>query len=100
MDISPVVMVDGGVAGILLGHVDGETAVVRSRVVAPGYQGSWVNAVLIAEALDIGWAAGARRARFSYTSSNRDTEKLARRFRAKVTSVVAQFTRPAAGYAE
>jgi hypothetical protein len=27
-----------------------------------------------------GWAQGARRARFSYTNSNRDTEKLATRF--------------------
>lgn len=96
MDISPVVMIDHRVAGILLGHLEGATAVVRSRVVAPGYQGGWVNAMLLAEALDIGWAACARRARFSYTDSNRDTEKLATRFKAEVTSVVAMFTRPAA----
>ncbi len=93
MDISPVVIIDGRVAGILLGSLEGATAVVRSRVVAPGYHGSWVNAMLLAEALDIGWAAGARRARFSYPDSNRDTEKLARRFRAEVTSVVARFVR-------
>ena len=93
MDISPVVMIDGRVAGILLGELDGPTAVVRSRVVAPGYHGTWVNATLLAEALDIAWAAGIRRARFSYTDSNRDTQKLAMRFRAEITGVVARFTR-------
>jgi GNAT superfamily N-acetyltransferase len=93
MEISPVVMIDGCVAGILLGKIEGPTAVVRTRVVAPGYHGGWVNALLLAEALDIGWAAGARRARFSYNHSNRDTEKLAIRFKAEITSVVARYTR-------
>jgi len=93
MGISPVVMIDGRVAGILLGELEGATAVVRSRVVAPGYHGSWVNVLLLAEAMDIGWAAGARRARFFYTDTNRDTQKLAARFQAKVTSVVARFQR-------
>jgi len=45
MGISPVVTIAGRVAGILLGELDGATAVVRSRVVAPGYHGSWVNAM-------------------------------------------------------
>lgn len=93
MAISPVVTIDGRVAGILLGELDGSTAVVRSRVVAPGYQGSWVNVLLLSAALDIGWAAGARRARFSYTDSNSDTQKLAARFKAEVTGVVARFAR-------
>jgi hypothetical protein len=93
MDISPVVMIDDRVAGILLGELEGATAVVRSRVVVPGYHGSWVNVMLLAEALDIGWAGGGRRARFSYTDSNRDTQKLAIRFRAEVTSVIARFRR-------
>jgi GNAT superfamily N-acetyltransferase len=93
MAISPVVMIDGRVAGILLGDLDGTTAVVRTRVVAPGYHGGWVNVMLLAAALDIGWAAGARRARFSYTDSNSDTRKLALRFKAEITSVVVRFTR-------
>jgi hypothetical protein len=93
MEISPVVMIDGCVAGILLGKIEGSTAVVRTRVVAPGYHGSWVNALLLAEALDIGWAAGARRARFSYTHSNHDTEKLATRFKATITSIITRYTR-------
>ncbi|HLK19915.1 MAG TPA: GNAT family N-acetyltransferase [Bryobacteraceae bacterium] len=93
MNISPVAMLDGQVAGILLGKVEGDTAVVETRVVAPGRYGSWVNATLLAEALAIGWAHGARRARFSYTDSNHDTQKLARRLGAKITSVVARFVR-------
>jgi GNAT superfamily N-acetyltransferase len=93
MNISPVIMIDGRVAGILLGKMEGTTAVVHTRVVAPGYHGSWVNVILLAEALDIGWAHGARRARFSYTDSNQDTQKLAKRFRAEITSVVALFLR-------
>jgi GNAT superfamily N-acetyltransferase len=93
MNISPVVMIDGCVAGILLGKLEGATAVVHTRVVAPGYHGSWVNVMLLAEALDIGWAHGARRARFSYTDSNQDTQKLAKRFRAEITSVIVRFVR-------
>lgn len=93
MNISPVVMMDGRVAGILLGKLEGTTAVVHTRVVAPGYHGSWVNVMLLAEALDIGWAHGARRARFSYTDSNQDTQKLAKRFRAEITGVIARFVR-------
>jgi hypothetical protein len=93
MDISPVAMVDERVIGILLGTVEGTTAVVRTRVVAPGYHGTWVNALLLAEALETGWKAGARRARFSYTELNRDTQKLAARSKAEVVSVVALFIR-------
>jgi GNAT superfamily N-acetyltransferase len=93
MDLSPVVMIDGRVVGILLWVLEGATAVVRSRVVTPGYYGTWVNATLLAEGLDVSWAAGARRARFSYTDSNRDTQKLAIRFKAETTNVVALFRR-------
>jgi GNAT superfamily N-acetyltransferase len=95
MNISPVVMIDGRVAGILLGKLEGTTAVVHTRVVAPAYHGSWVNVMLLAEALDIGWTHSARRARFSYTDSNQDTQKLAKRFRAEITSVIARFVREA-----
>jgi len=93
MEICPVVMIGERVVGMLLGHVEGSMAVVRSRVVASGHHGTWVNAMLLAEALDIGWAAGARRARFSYTSSNHDTRKLALRLRAETTGCLAQFQR-------
>jgi GNAT superfamily N-acetyltransferase len=90
---STVVMVDGQVVGILLWELEGLTAVVRSRVVAPVHQGAWVNAMLLAEGLDGAWDSGARRVRFSYTDSNRDTQKLATRFQAGVVSVVARFSR-------
>ncbi len=93
MAISPVITVNGQVAGILLGEIDGATAVVRSRVVSRDWPGGWVNALLLAEALDWGWAHGARRARFSFNDSNRDTQKLAARFSAEVVSVVARFVR-------
>jgi len=89
-------MVKGRVAGILLGELEGATAVVRSRVVEPSHQGGWVNAMLLAEGLDRAWNAGARRVRFFYTDSNRDTQKLAGRFRAEIVSVMARFLRPAA----
>lgn len=91
MHHSPVAMLDGRVAGMLLWELKGATAVVASRVVDPVHQGGWVNAVLLAEGLDGAWNGGARRVRFSYTDSNRDTRKLARRFQAETVSTVVQF---------
>ena|SRR5665213_3047416 len=93
--LSPVVMVDDEVAGFMLGEVEGTTAVVHSRVSAPAYRGGWVMIVLLSEALDTGWNAGCRTARFSYLDSNCDTEKLAQRFYARTVSVVTHFRREA-----
>lgn len=95
MAISPVILIGGRVAGMMLGKVEGKTAIVTSRVIAPGYHGTWVNAILIAAALDTAWLAGARRARFSYTNANGDTQKLAARFEAATVSVSAVFERRA-----
>jgi GNAT superfamily N-acetyltransferase len=91
MTRSTAVMVGDRVAGILLWELEGTTVVVRSRVVAPGLRGAWVNVVLMADATETVWAAGARRVRFFYTNTNRDTEKLAGRFGAEITSVLVRF---------
>jgi hypothetical protein len=96
MSHSPVVMIDGRVAGMLLWELDRGTAVVRTRVAAPGARSAAVNVILLAEALDGAWAAGARRTQFSYADSNHDTRKLAARFRAGAVSEVAQFQRAVA----
>lgn len=93
LDSSPVAMIHGKVAGILLWEIQGSTAVVSSRVVAPGHHGTWVNAILLAAGLDEVWSRGARRARFSYLDTNRDTRKLAERMQAEVVSVSARFER-------
>ena len=93
IDQSPVAMIGGRVAGILLWGLEGTTAVVRTRVVEPLYQGGWVNLTLLAEGLDGAWNSGARRVRFSYSDTNRDTQKLAARFRAQVVSVVTRYSR-------
>jgi GNAT superfamily N-acetyltransferase len=89
---SVAAIIDGALAGVLLGGLEGDIAVVRSRIAVPGAHRAWVNAVLMAEALDGAWSRGARRVRFTYDALNRDTQKLARRFHAKVTQVLALFT--------
>lgn len=94
-DGSVAALVDGSAAGALWGGIEGETAVVRSRVAAPGPYSAWVNLLLLSAALEGAWARGARRVRFTYNSSNRDTEKLARRFRAQIVGVKALMLRPA-----
>ena len=93
MNHSPVVLVEGRVAGVLLWEKDGSTAVVRSRVAAPGPHTRRINLLLLAEALDIGWAQGCRKVRFFYTNAHSDTRKLASRLKAEVTSIVAEYRR-------
>jgi GNAT superfamily N-acetyltransferase len=90
---SPVVMIDGHVAGMLAWEFEGSMCVVRSRVAAPEYRGGWLMILLLSTAFNDVWDRGGRRARFSYTDSNRDTQKLARRFDAEVVSVVARYKR-------
>jgi hypothetical protein len=97
MNHSPVVLVGGRVVGILLWELQGGTAVVRSRVAVPGPHGKWVNVILLAAGLDGAWAQGARRVRFSYTDTNRDTRKLALRFKAEVASVLVEYRREITG---
>ncbi|HUB79923.1 MAG TPA: GNAT family N-acetyltransferase [Bryobacteraceae bacterium] len=89
---SPVALIGGTVVGALLWELEGQTAVVRSRVAAPGKHMAWVNALLLAEGLDGAWRRGAARVRFTYNSTNRDTRKLARRFGAQIAKVMALFT--------
>jgi GNAT superfamily N-acetyltransferase len=91
--VSPVVMVDGEVAGFLLLEIEGLTLTVQSAVIAPAYRGGWVMAVLLSDAVDTGWEAGCRILRFSYLDSNRDMARLAQRTR-KV-SVLERFRRDA-----
>jgi hypothetical protein len=75
------------------GELKDGIAVVSTRAVAAGFQGGWVNATLIGAALDIAWEHGVTRARFSYTETNHDTQKLAARFRAETVSVIARYVR-------
>lgn len=85
---SPVALVGDQVVGLLLWFLDGSVGTVPARVVAPGHRGAWVNALLMAEALEAGWAAGGRRVRFEIPAGNHDTEKLARRLGAKQLQIV------------
>jgi GNAT superfamily N-acetyltransferase len=93
MEHSPVAMIDGRVAGILLGKVENETVLAHSLVVAPAHRGGWINAVLLARGLEYAWNNGARRARFSFTDSSPYTQKIAARFHARAVSVVIRFSR-------
>ena len=79
---SPVAMVGGDVAGFVLWSREGQVAHVHAKVVAPAFRGRWTNAVLMGEAIARWTAAGLARVRFEVLSTNADTLKLARRFRA------------------
>jgi GNAT superfamily N-acetyltransferase len=83
---SPILMMDDRVVGILLVGIEGALATVHARVVAPELRGGWVNALMMGTATEEVWQAGARRVRFEIPPDNRDTEKLARRFRAETIS--------------
>ncbi len=82
----PVLMVGGEVAAFVLWRVEGEIAPVPARVVAPAFQGSWANAILMRTGIEGGMAAGGRIIRFEIPEGNRDTLKLARRFGARLVS--------------
>lgn len=85
---SPVVMVGDRVAGFLLWSMEGAVAHVHARIVAPPYRGRWPNTVLLAEAMTRAIEAGAVRTRFEVPGGNRDSQKLARRFRADTLRTV------------
>ena len=82
--LSPVVMVDGEVAGFLLWQAHGETAIVVAWVIPPRWSNSWVNVLLLARALDIGWDAGARMIEYDILDGNHQPAKLAQRAAASI----------------
>jgi GNAT superfamily N-acetyltransferase len=83
---SPVLMIGDRVVGILLVGLEGQLTTVHARVVTPELRGGWVNALMMGTGMEDQWNAGARRVRFEIPPNNRDTEKLARRFRAETVS--------------
>lgn len=88
---SPVAMEGDRVVGALLWSLDGPVASVHARVVAEERRRGGVNALLMAEALESGWRAGARRVRFEIPEGNRDTEKLARRLGAQPVRILDRY---------
>jgi hypothetical protein len=72
-------------------EVEGSLGTVRSQVIAPAYRGGWAMIAVLSEALDAGWNAGCRIARFSYLDSNRNMERLTQRFHTRTVGVVANF---------
>jgi GNAT superfamily N-acetyltransferase len=94
---SPVLLVDGKVAGMMLGEAnDGSgTSLVAARVVARPHRGGrgWANLLLLAAALERGRAKSACRMRFEMPEENRDTRKLVERVRGEVVGIGAWFVR-------
>lgn len=93
MAMSPVAVIDGHVAGILLWELEGTTAIVHTRVTRPDHRGAHTSVALLQAGLDVALQHGAKRVRFSYLNTNRDTEKMAARFGAETIGVVARFRR-------
>lgn len=89
---SVAALIDDSVVGALLGVIEGDTAVIRSKFAVPGPHRAWVNLLLMMEALEGAWPRGAHRVRFSFDSSNRDTQKMTRRLNAQITELVALVT--------
>jgi GNAT superfamily N-acetyltransferase len=92
-DECPVVMDGSAVAGVLLWEVNGEMGEIPVRVVAAGYQGSWVNALLLAHATEQGFERSIERIRFEIPEGNSDTVKLAARYQAEVVGVQERYER-------
>jgi len=92
-DDCPVVMDGTAVAGALLWEVNGPIGEIPVRVVAAGYQGSWVNALLLAHATEQGFERAIERIRFEIPEGNPDTAKLAARYQAEVIGVQERYDR-------
>ena len=91
--LSVVAMENHRVAGVLVIEREDELAKVSARVVDPDYRGSWVNALMMAAALERGKSTGVRRVQFDSLATNSDTLKLGRRFGADTVRVVDTFER-------
>jgi GNAT superfamily N-acetyltransferase len=94
---SPVLLVDGRPAGLLLIQAnDGRNVcVVVARVVAPERQGGgWANLLLLAEGFERSEKQGAVRMRFEAPRDNPDTVKLISRAQGEITAEIAWFVRP------
>ncbi len=96
---SPVLLVDGAVAGMLLmeaNNGEGVCAIV-ARAVEPEYRGrGWANLLLLSEGFARGARRGSTRMRFEAPEDNPDTMKLMARANANVLGATACYVRAAA----
>jgi hypothetical protein len=72
---------------MLLWEREADLVKVFARVVTPRFQGGWANALLLAHGIERAWSEGGRRVQFDSLDTNKDTLKLAARFRAEVVAV-------------
>ncbi|MFN7919528.1 MAG: GNAT family N-acetyltransferase [Bryobacteraceae bacterium] len=89
----PVALLSGKVAGMLLWEIHGETGFIPVRAVAPEFEGSWVNPLLLERATAQSFEHEIERIRFEIPEGNRDTSKLAARYGARVVGALRQYVR-------
>ena len=89
---SPVAMLAGKVAGMLLWEPEGELGVVRSLVGEAGAATRWVNLLLLSVTTELIFAGGMQRVRFDFVDGNRNTRKLAQRVGAAAVREIAEYT--------
>jgi hypothetical protein len=82
--VSVTLMIGDRLVAFILVRVRKALAIVDARVVAPDYQGTWANVLLMATASERATAIGAQQVRFDCNDSNSDTLKLAKRSAAQV----------------
>lgn len=94
---SPVLLVNGAVAGMLLLEANnGEgVCVVAARAVEPAYRGGgWANLLLLGEGFTRGARRGSTRMRFEAPEDNPDTMKLVSRAHGQIVRVITGYVLP------
>jgi GNAT superfamily N-acetyltransferase len=91
--LSQVLVVGGSIQGILLVTRRGDVATFEARVVRPAFRHSRGSAALVMRALDATLDSGARRLRFCYFASTRDTAAVVRRMGIPVVETLDHLTK-------
>ncbi len=93
LPFSRILLVENRVEGMLLAHREEEVVKTHGLVVTPPFRKSWAVVLLLSEAIESAWDAGARRTQFDFLENNIQ-RNMARRFQTKVIRISASFARP------
>ncbi len=94
---SPVLLVNGAVAGMLLLEANNGAGVcvIAARAVEPAYRGGgWANLLLLGEGFIRGARRGSTRMRFEAPEDNPDTMKLASRAHGQIVNIITSYVLP------
>jgi GNAT superfamily N-acetyltransferase len=93
LPLSRILLVENRVEGMILAHLEEEVVKTHGLVVTPPFRKSWAVVLLLSEAIESAWDAGARRTQFDFLENNIQ-RNMARRFQTKVIRILASYVRP------